>query len=106
MMMDANSFKELPLRGIARGIDEEDIGPLLETVIGAGLRTIEITMNTPRAAGIISRANDISAGRITVGAGTVPSICRRSAANKVEKAAHDPPQPAAPWPTPSSWPAR
>ncbi len=74
MMMDVNSFKELPVMGIARGIDTADIGPLLETVIGAGLRTIEITMNTPRAAEIISKANDISAGRIMVGAGTVLSM--------------------------------
>ena len=54
--MDIDRFKELPLMGIVRGIKEEELEPLLEAVIGAGLRTIEITMNTPDAASLISKA--------------------------------------------------
>jgi len=33
--------------GIVRGIAIDQAEPLLETVIDAGLRTIEVTMNTP-----------------------------------------------------------
>jgi len=73
LIMDVNRFNQLPLMGIIRGLESAHIEPLLETVIKAGLETIEVTMNTPDAAGIIARACDISGGRITVGAGTVLS---------------------------------
>ena len=69
--MDIKNFKQMPLMGIVRGISIKDIEPLLETVIGAGLGTIEITMNTPSAADIIKKACAFSEGRIEVGAGTV-----------------------------------
>lgn len=71
--MDLTNFEKLPLMGIVRGAGPDDIGPLLEAVISAGLETIEITMNTPGAADIIREAARISAGRIAVGAGTVLS---------------------------------
>ncbi|MEA3489761.1 MAG: bifunctional 4-hydroxy-2-oxoglutarate aldolase/2-dehydro-3-deoxy-phosphogluconate aldolase [Candidatus Omnitrophota bacterium] len=71
--MDVNRFKELPLMGIVRGIDASETGPLMEAVIEAGLETIEVTMNTPGAAGIISKACEVSGGRVAVGAGTVLS---------------------------------
>jgi 2-dehydro-3-deoxyphosphogluconate aldolase/(4S)-4-hydroxy-2-oxoglutarate aldolase len=73
MMMDVDRFKKLPLMGIVRGVSMEDIEPLLETSIGAGLETIEVTMNTPAAPEILSRMREISAGRVVVGAGTVLS---------------------------------
>jgi 2-dehydro-3-deoxyphosphogluconate aldolase/(4S)-4-hydroxy-2-oxoglutarate aldolase len=71
--MDVGQFSELPLMGIVRGVDPGDIEPLLEAVIGAGLKTIEITMNTPGAAGIISKAKSVAGDRIDIGAGTVLS---------------------------------
>jgi 2-dehydro-3-deoxyphosphogluconate aldolase/(4S)-4-hydroxy-2-oxoglutarate aldolase len=71
--MDIRKFSELPLMGIVRGVDEADIEPLIEAVIGAGLETIEVTMNTPGAAGIIKKAKSVAKGRIDVGAGTVLS---------------------------------
>ena len=70
-MMKIEEFKNLPLMGIVRGIDLRDIEPLLESVIKAGLKTIEITMNTSGAEEIIKKAKSVSNGRITVGAGTV-----------------------------------
>ena len=73
MIMGIERFDELPLMGIVRGVGTAEIGPLLETVIKAGLKTIEITMNTPGAADIISIAGDLSKGRIDIGAGTVLS---------------------------------
>ena len=71
--MDIGNFSELPLMGIVRGVDGADIEPLLEAVIGAGLKTIEITMNTPGAAGIIKKARSFAGDQIDIGAGTVLS---------------------------------
>ncbi len=71
--MDTELFKELPLMGIVRGVSLDDTEELIEAVIGAGLGTIEITMNTPEAARMISKARDVAGGRIAVGAGTVLS---------------------------------
>ena len=71
--MDTDRFNKLPLMGIARGVDAADIEPLLEAVIEAGLETIEVTMNTSGAAGIISKMRAVSNGRIVIGAGTVLS---------------------------------
>ncbi len=71
--MDIHSFKTFPLMGIVRGMDPADTEPLLETVVEAGLKTIEVAMNTSGAAGIISKMCSISNGRIAVGAGTVLS---------------------------------
>ena len=59
--------------GILRGAEKEIIEPLFETVISSGLRTIEITMNTPLAPELIRRAVKAAGNRLTIGAGTVLS---------------------------------
>ena len=64
-------FKKKPVLGILRGIGPELIEPLADTVISAGLETIEITMNTGRAAFLIGKMARRAKGRLTVGAGTV-----------------------------------
>ena len=69
--MDIAKFKQKPILGILRGADTSIIEPLVETVISAGLETIEITMNTAGAAELIRKAREIGASRLTVGAGTV-----------------------------------
>lgn len=61
----------MPILGILRGVEQEIIEPLCETVISAGLETIEITMNTPKAPDLIRKAIKISNGRLMIGAGTV-----------------------------------
>lgn len=71
--MDVTHFKELPIMGILRGAENEIIEPLFETVISSGLRTIEITMNTPGAPELIRRAVKTTGNRLTIGAGTVLS---------------------------------
>lgn len=71
--MDVDNFRKLPLMGIMRGIGVDDVEPLIQTVIEAGLETIEVAMNTPGAPEVISKALEVSAGRISVGAGTVIS---------------------------------
>ena len=69
--MDVAKFKQLPILGILRGIGEEGLEPLLAAVESAGLKTIEITMNTPGAPGLIRKACAFSKKRLTIGAGTV-----------------------------------
>ena len=69
--MDVANFKKKPILGILRGIEPGIIEPLVETVISAGLETLEITMNTEGAAGLIKNAGQASHGRLTLGAGTV-----------------------------------
>lgn len=69
--MDIKQFKELPILGILRGVEADMIEPIVETAIGSGLQTIEITMNTPNAAELIKSMGRIAKGRLTIGAGTV-----------------------------------
>ena len=72
--MDVAKFKAQPLLGIIRGIEADMVEPLVEAACGAGLKTIEITMNTPGAADLIRKAVESSSGRLTIGAGTVLSV--------------------------------
>lgn len=69
--MYLSRFKKKPIMGILRGVEADVIEPLMETVISAGLETIEITMNTKGAAGLIRKANKASRKRLAIGAGTV-----------------------------------
>ncbi|MCX5669044.1 MAG: bifunctional 4-hydroxy-2-oxoglutarate aldolase/2-dehydro-3-deoxy-phosphogluconate aldolase [Candidatus Omnitrophica bacterium] len=72
--MDVTVFRQKPILGIIRGVEASQIKPLIETVIEAGLETLEITMNTAGAPGLIKKANKAAAGRLTLGAGTVLTI--------------------------------
>lgn len=72
--MDAAVFKKKPILGILRGVQIDQIQPLVETVIEAGLGTLEITMNTAHAAELIKKVKQVALGRITLGAGTVLSM--------------------------------
>jgi len=69
--MDIRKFKKLPILGILRGVKEEAIEPLVESVISSGLETIEITMNTKGASKLIRKMADLAKKRLTIGAGTV-----------------------------------
>jgi len=69
--MNLNDFKQFPLMGILRGIEEKAIAPLTAALISSGLKTVEITMNTPNADLLIKKMNKESCGMLSVGAGTV-----------------------------------
>jgi len=69
--MDIGEFKQLPILGILRGIEQEQIEPLVEAMVSSGLKAVEITMNTEDAAGLIKDMVRHAEGRLTVGAGTV-----------------------------------
>ena len=72
--MDVSRFKKFPILGILRGIDADVIEPLTETVISAGLETIEITMNTHGAPKLIQKIVKAAQKRLVIGAGTVLTI--------------------------------
>jgi len=72
--MNIEGFKELPIIGILRGIEESCLELLVEAVVSSGLKSIEITMNTEGATSLIKEAIRLSKGRLTVGAGTVVSM--------------------------------
>jgi len=69
--MNVKEFEKLPVIGILRGIGPDKIEPLTEAVVSSGLKTIEITMNTPGAPDLIRHLIKAAKGRLTVGAGTV-----------------------------------
>lgn len=60
--------------GIVRGARADIIDRLTDVVIEAGLKTIEITMNTPAAVEQIRRMNKAAQGELMIGAGTVLSF--------------------------------
>ncbi|MBU1083632.1 MAG: bifunctional 4-hydroxy-2-oxoglutarate aldolase/2-dehydro-3-deoxy-phosphogluconate aldolase [Candidatus Omnitrophota bacterium] len=72
--MDIEKFRKLPIMGILRGVQERSLEGLFSCVCEAGLETVEITMNTPGASGLISKARSIVKGNISIGAGTVLSV--------------------------------
>lgn len=69
--MQVSEFKKLPIIGILRGIEEDQVEPLVETITCSGLKTIEVTMNTPAADKIIKKMVKAVRGKLTIGAGTV-----------------------------------
>jgi len=69
--MDLQSFRDNPLMGILRGIEADDLPPVVENALAGGLSTLEITMNTRDAPRLIRQARDIAGDALTVGAGTV-----------------------------------
>jgi 2-dehydro-3-deoxyphosphogluconate aldolase/(4S)-4-hydroxy-2-oxoglutarate aldolase len=72
--MDLNQFKQLPIMGILRQIDEKIVNPLTESIISSGLKTVEITMNTKGASSLIRKMKEASSNKLTIGAGTVLSL--------------------------------
>jgi len=71
---NTGSFKRLPIMGILRGIEVDSVAPVIEAVAGAGLETIEVTMNTARASAVIRKAVKAAGKRLAVGAGTVLTV--------------------------------
>jgi len=69
--MDIAKFRKQPVLGILRGVGEDVLEPLLDTIIVSGLGTIEITMNTKDAPLLIKKCVKYSKSRLTIGAGTV-----------------------------------
>jgi 2-dehydro-3-deoxyphosphogluconate aldolase/(4S)-4-hydroxy-2-oxoglutarate aldolase len=73
-------FEALPIVGILRGFPMRLLPGLLAAVRRGGLRTVEITMNTPGAAEQIQEAVQLAGEELTIGAGTVQDLAGLDAA--------------------------
>ncbi len=71
---DTARFEKLPVLGIIRGITHESLEGVLEAVAAGGLHFVEITLNTPGAAGLIEKAAKKFSGVLCIGAGTVLTL--------------------------------
>ena len=82
-LSDTEFFQEeLPVIGILRGVSREVLSDVLSVSVDAGLRFIEVTLNTRDALALIESAvNDFSKS-IVVGAGTVLSLQEAESAYK------------------------
>ena len=67
-------FRHRPLLGILRGITPSELEPLFEAIVASGLQTVEITMNTEGAAGLIKNAVKRYGKQLMIGAGTVLTL--------------------------------
>ncbi|OGW79856.1 MAG: hypothetical protein A3G33_02475 [Omnitrophica bacterium RIFCSPLOWO2_12_FULL_44_17] len=70
----SSKFKKLPLLGILRGIKPGELEPLTATIIESGLQTIEITMNTSGASGLLKKTVQLAGKKLMIGAGTVLTL--------------------------------
>lgn len=64
-------FSQLPILGILRGITPEQVVPIADASMHAGLKAIEITMNTADAESLIGKMRNHCGSQMSVGAGTV-----------------------------------
>ena len=70
MKFNIELFEKAPIIGILRNINEETVKSLLPVYFKSGFNSVEITMNSPRAAEIIQNSvKDFP--KMNIGAGTV-----------------------------------
>ena len=72
--MNIQTFKQLPILGILRGITLEAVKPIADVSINAGLKAIEITMNTENEPKLNETMRKHCDDKMSVGAGTVTSL--------------------------------
>lgn len=65
---------DCPIVGILRGVDRKHLGAIAETSADAGLKFLEVTMNTPDAGHQIRELKICSKESMHIGAGTVTNI--------------------------------
>jgi 2-dehydro-3-deoxyphosphogluconate aldolase/(4S)-4-hydroxy-2-oxoglutarate aldolase len=65
------STYDIPILAILRGVTKKDIKPLINIFIKAGLKYLEITMNTPQADNLIRLFKKEAGSSLVIGAGTV-----------------------------------
>jgi len=71
MMNCTEALHKMPIVGIVRDIAMDDFIEILPLYIEAGLTTIEVTLNTPGAVGMIEYANLHYGDQLVTGAGTI-----------------------------------
>ncbi|MEM1262042.1 MAG: 2-dehydro-3-deoxy-6-phosphogalactonate aldolase [Pseudomonadota bacterium] len=70
----AAAFKEVPIVAILRGVTPSDVVDVGEAIYRAGIRVIEVPLNSPEPFDSIARLATAFANRAIVGAGTVVSV--------------------------------
>lgn len=66
-----DKIKENPIVAVIRNADESNIVPIVEALEKGGVKTIEITAETPKVTTLIERTADKFGDQILLGAGTV-----------------------------------
>ncbi|MGE5604746.1 MAG: bifunctional 4-hydroxy-2-oxoglutarate aldolase/2-dehydro-3-deoxy-phosphogluconate aldolase [Bacteroidota bacterium] len=66
-----SQIAETGVVSIIRGFEESIVYNTVRALVEGGIRAVEITFNTPGAAGIIERLKKEYSGKMTIGAGTV-----------------------------------
>ena len=64
-------FEACPLVAIIRGVEPDEVEAIGEALVRAGIRIVEVPLNSPRPLESIARLAKRLAGRALVGAGTV-----------------------------------
>lgn len=64
-------FEACPLVAIIRGVEPEQVEAIGDALVGAGIRIVEVPLNSPRPLDSIARLARRLEGRALVGAGTV-----------------------------------
>lgn len=67
-------LEQMPIVGIVRNIAPESVFSIVPGFLSAGLNTLEVTMNTPGAAEMITQLKREYQGQLNVGAGTVRNL--------------------------------
>jgi 2-dehydro-3-deoxyphosphogalactonate aldolase len=68
------AFAAMPLVAILRGVKPEEVEPIAEGLVAAGIRLIEVPLNSPDPFASIARLVRRMEGRALVGAGTVTRV--------------------------------
>ncbi len=71
MKFDPDLLKEVPVLGIVRGIPETSLEGVFDSARDAGLKFLEITLNTDNALSLIASASRRYENTLCIGAGTV-----------------------------------
>ena len=74
MKFDPELFKDQPVLGIVRGIPENRLTGVFDSACEAGLKFIEITLNTDQAFQLIQSSSKKYEDSLCIGAGTVRTL--------------------------------
>jgi len=69
-----DAFAELPIIAIMRGVLPNEVEAVAGALHQAGIRIIEVPLNSPQAIASIARLSQSFAGRMVFGAGTVRTV--------------------------------
>ena len=76
MKFDSELFEREPVLGILRGVSESSFDGVLDSARDAGLKFLEITLNTDHALQLIESAVKKYEGSLCIGAGTVRTLAQ------------------------------